>query len=369
MTLIASYSIYGSCPVMIGDLLLSGLGDPEHAIELPTVSNLRQLFPNIGFLPTGLAQKVAIINDDLAISWSGKQSVARGIIEDLTKEASKRGAWNPGDLEAFFKNVGQRSADDVAILLLSTTDRGIFSFKFGGPIKEVFSDRYGFMRVAGAGTSDFIDFLGGFDYQPSGNPLLDIVKTAAGYANHLIGVEVVSGANLAQFYGGGLEILTRTRDAFKKINDACYLVWLAREAENSEWQIGMPFLVLRYCYEDGHLLIRRAEIRPISGGPITLENQTVRIVPSMTDSGFMDRKSWLLPSFSSRFLHNFVLCIKRDGSTEFLQKTHYSDRCNHSIRFENETNGSVDFLVHKDFVPGLVNSIKKQQGSQSEMNS
>jgi hypothetical protein len=73
MSLVARLAIK-DYPLLLGDLLLSGPEDPSATFLVPSVGDIREVFPpRSGFVPCGLCQKVAVIGDNLVIGW-GRES-------------------------------------------------------------------------------------------------------------------------------------------------------------------------------------------------------------------------------------------------------------------------------------------------------
>lgn len=85
MTIIAYLSV-GGIHSLIGDLLISGKGDqaPSTAVNIPASRdvNARVSFPTDSFA-VGLQQKVVVLNESLAIAWSGSFAQAQDFFADL----------------------------------------------------------------------------------------------------------------------------------------------------------------------------------------------------------------------------------------------------------------------------------------------
>ncbi len=89
MTVIATFSI-NACPILMGDLLISGDESPQSSLNVPTIGDIDQIFPQgSGYLPTSLNQKLSIMNDNLAIAWAGTKISANVIFRQLLKECKK----------------------------------------------------------------------------------------------------------------------------------------------------------------------------------------------------------------------------------------------------------------------------------------
>lgn len=77
MTLVAAVSPY-QMPVMIGDLLVTSETTGQEVEQLPTLGNLFFLkrHPDEFKYISGFSQKIAMINDNMAVGWSGRYEAA-----------------------------------------------------------------------------------------------------------------------------------------------------------------------------------------------------------------------------------------------------------------------------------------------------
>jgi len=68
----------------MGDLLISGLEKPGAGLKLPTVDDIRDVYPEGSwFGPIRLRQKIEIISDHLAVGWAGNAIAAIVAIKAL----------------------------------------------------------------------------------------------------------------------------------------------------------------------------------------------------------------------------------------------------------------------------------------------
>jgi hypothetical protein len=83
MTLISAFKI-GVCPVVVGDLLLSGPERLEGETSIPVIGNITRVFPQgSGWSIVGLRQKVNLIAENCVVAWSDSQLAATIIIKEL----------------------------------------------------------------------------------------------------------------------------------------------------------------------------------------------------------------------------------------------------------------------------------------------
>ena len=106
MTLILSVAP-GSCPILFGDLLISGNENTEKVVSIPGVGKATNVFPEgSGFTIANLTQKVNIINDRFAIAWAGSHIAARAVIKDL-EELSKSPNFSSETISRYFENIDE----------------------------------------------------------------------------------------------------------------------------------------------------------------------------------------------------------------------------------------------------------------------
>jgi hypothetical protein len=357
MTVIASFSIQGF-PVLVGDLLLSGDEDLNKTIQIPTLGEITKVFPKgSGYVPCGLKQKIAIVNDNIALAWAGTRLSAQIIISDLIKKARKKKYWTLDDLSYFFSNYNKEHGEKVCIVGFSNDGKGIFSFGYGINCINYESGHYGLVRLAGTGAADFKNYLDSFDIPPqlnTANPLEKAVGKTLVISTYMKGLESVSGNNLLQYYGGGFEILSYVRKKFKKIDDITYLVWNGRQVTNSSWELGLPRIAIKYSYSDDILLLRKEEFIPHSKDQVKRANKAIYVVaPIYRDINNNELKNIRLESFNSKFIGSFINLLCLDGSNSILSRVNYSGQHENPIRFRNEENENIFMDIKHEFIESI----------------
>ena len=267
MTIIATFAV-NQYPVLLGDLLISGNEELNSSTNLPIIGDIRKVFPKgSGFVPTSLRQKIAIVNDNLCLGWSGRSLSAQIIIKELFKEARRKPNWNSDDILSFLSSFDSEHKDKVGIVGYSNDGRGIFPFGYG--VGQAYqSPKHGLVRLSGTGATTFKSYLDDFNVPAASgrlNPLDVAVGNTLGITTLMTGLEP---DNLLSYFGGGYEIALLVRRKFTKIDDVTYLVWVGDQINASSWKLNFPHIFIKYYYRSDLLFIKRAEYRSQSDGSL-----------------------------------------------------------------------------------------------------
>lgn len=363
MTVIATFSI-NTCPILLGDLLVSSNEQLQSTLNVPTIGEITQIFPKgSGFVPTGLRQKTAVVNDNLALAWAGTRISAQIIISQLLNECQKRTFWSLADLSSFFSSFDENHGTNVGIVGYSNDGNGLFSFGYGSDQTKYQSDKYGLVRLCGSGASDLRAHLDHFSIPPASrttNPLETAVGNTLSITTYMTGVERTTGANLLEYYGGGFEIVSFIRKKFAKIDDITYLIWVGHQTGKSSWKLSMPERCIKYCYLDDVLLIRKVELEAQPSGVLKSANEAAYIVSPIyrtVDQALL--KNIRLSSFNSRFLCSFIILHLLDGSVSILNRVNYSAQNSHLIKFDDDGKHLVSMDIHSDFVRTIFEGVDR----------
>jgi hypothetical protein len=361
MTVISSFSI-NNCPILLGDLLVSGDENLQLSLSIPTIGEITKVFPKgSGFVPTGLTQKIAIMNDNLALAWAGSRISAKIIIGNLLKEAQKKSNWNFDDLSYFFADYDKEYGDDINFIGYSNDGERIFSFGYGTNQIKYNSENYGLVRLCGSGAINLRSSLNHFDNLSASrttNPLESAVANTLVITTYMTGKERITCRNLSEYYGGGFEILSFVRRKFKKIDDITYLVWIGRQLRDLSWELSPPEICIKYYYLDDMLLIKRAEFKTQKRGTLTCDNEAVHIVtPIYRNANDVVLENINLSSFNSIFLCSFIILYCIDGSIEILNRINYSGDRSHLIKFIDNNKDILQIDINSNYIKSIFDSV------------
>jgi hypothetical protein len=365
MTVIASFNI-NNFPILLGDLLISGNEDLESSLNIPTIGKITEIFPKgSDFVPTGLKQKTAILNENLALAWAGKRMSAQIIIRNLFIEAQKKTNWKRNDLSSFFSDYKEH-LNDVGIVGFSNDGKEIFSFGCGAHQIKYDSKKYGLVRLGGNGETHLKSYLDNCNIQQvskTTNSLEEAVGNALAITTHMTGFEKTTGSNLLYYYGGGFEILSLVQNKFKKFGDITYLIWLARQTNDVSWELSLPVTCIKYSYDNDILLIKKADIEAQPNGNLTTINKAIYgiypIYRNVKDKE-IDIKKANLSSFNSLFICSFVFFNYINGPSMLYSRVDYNRVGTHLIRFKEEAGEILELKIHDNLIKSIVEHVRPQ---------
>lgn len=357
MTVIAAFNV-NQCPVLLGDLLISGNEDLHNTLNVPTIGEITKIFPKGSeFVPTALNQKVVIVNENLCLGWAGTRISAQIIISELLRESQRKPNWSFDDLSSFFSSFDNEHGDKVGVVGYSNDGKGIFSFGYGDNQLKYQSKKYGLVRLYGSGATKLKSYLDNFNIPPASiptNPLETAVGNTLALTTYMTGLERITGSNLIEYYGGGFEIVSLIRKKFAKIDDVTYLIWVGRQMGDSSWRLSLPEISIKYHYYGDLLLVKRAEFKSQADGALKSDNKAVYVIsPIYRNINEAQLGNIQLPSFNSRFICSFIILHSIDGSVQILNRISYSGQQSNPIIFREDISGTLYLDIRSEFVKSV----------------
>ncbi|PKO26992.1 MAG: hypothetical protein CVU32_03100 [Betaproteobacteria bacterium HGW-Betaproteobacteria-5] len=257
MTLIAAFSTQ-NCPVLFGDLLLTGEATQNNKrnIAVPALGNVGDFFGNSDWAITGLAQKVVLISPSCAIAWAGSWIGAKSLIFDL-REMSQREALTAGAILSYLEQNTDLQQYPVSVVGWVLEGRENFK-QFWYEAEYTFTgDKLGLVAVAGTGRSAMKQFVETIGSMPpiattgTVGPAQLAIGTSSFLNSALIRTELHGGNStptLLSMFGGGYEAAIYTDGAFRKIGDITYVLWEACVIKGKVI-FSSPQLILKQQYE------------------------------------------------------------------------------------------------------------------------
>jgi hypothetical protein len=321
MTLVAALSHRGQ-PVLLGDLLLSAPDSEPKAAALPTVGDPAKLsLPSTGSVISGLSPKLHIIHDGLAIGVAGSMLMARRVVEDLRLEDPP--LRDLDDLRAFFAGYDQRVLKQIDIVgACAIQDNGTFRsalFDVGTDTVRLDIGDFGDSRLAGTGAATLAGQIQG-DMQSArvveGSPaaLAAALARSLGLAAANIAAECATGANLVDFWGGGLELIFYADRRFQRLDGVTYLVWVGKLEKDG---IGLnPHRILKTEYHQGQLVIRCQEMH-LDEHPPT-KTDIIHCISEFGEPIAVEPAALPAPDFNSTFICNAMFIEVPGSQTEIV---------------------------------------------------
>jgi hypothetical protein len=261
MTLVAAHFIKG-WPILIGDVLVSiPKKYAQQQVSLPTIHNhpLKEDVTQL-YTPSGLSQKLTIINNDLAVGWSGSKLYAKCFIKAFLAEYADKNCSISEVLE-YINNMDQEIKDNISLAGVIKSDNMFHVFGIGcchGKLGNAGEDVY----VTGSGQQDYLEILSSFINEPKEDgmkPLQYAVGNTINSSGFMMGREITNLESIVDGYGGGYEIISYFNGKFQKCNDINHVIWVANEAKDGQWKLTLPRLFMKYGYHNDIFIIRRGE--------------------------------------------------------------------------------------------------------------
>jgi hypothetical protein len=355
MTVVARL-IIDNCPLLIGDLLLSNKL-PGRDVLLPTTHNILRATSN-GDVPWDLCQKIVLIGDHIAVGWAGALNAAQDLIGELNLRVTTEHLDMRALNECFDR---QRSTlwDDLALVGF-VREPGVNIAAFSRFARSATSPVLGNVRFAGTGT----DALAKYIEENSAIPTHDTVELNAAnravlygftLSGGLLNVEIHTGENLIDLFGGGYELATISEGKFVKVGDATCVYWRARYVSDDEiYLTDTPKRVFRYAY-DGDLLVIRAW-EPIS--PVSFTQSIYPVRPVYRSLTPEEKENPPVLDMNAIWLCNYVV-VEADGKRPWIatSMTHHPNVTS-SIHFFDHQGESV-FSVEPAFLQSVRKLIKE----------
>ncbi|WP_157572494.1 hypothetical protein [Nevskia soli] len=365
MTIIAAYTVEG-CPILIGDLLISGIERIDRKHSVPMIGGVENIFPaGSGWSIIGLRQKIEILNATTAIAWAGSYIAARIVIKELKLLASEN-KLSFSKIKDYFSSLDPDIVKQGVSFIGWTLEKDLFkTFEFNTK-NRLSTSLIGTVVATGTGAEAFVKSLSNIplnSFKATGkiNSLATAISTSLFTTGLMLRAEAsaASSSSLLGFFGGGYELATFFDGRFQKIGNVTYVFWEAR-ISNLGVTISSPLLALKQEYFNEILLIHSIEF----GNHSTQERQITRndyhaVLPVYAAASEIDLQLLKPTSLNSRFTcHYFGISI--NGNYEILCKLdHRIDDATRDILFIEE-NGQVTVKVAQDFLTHIAEEITKK---------
>lgn len=356
MTVVFSFFRNGN-PVLVGDLLLSG-NEPTRPAWLPSVGSVANVFPvGSGYVPIGLVQKIAVLNDNLVVGWSGSMIHARAVIRAISNECA-HWSLDPHYVEVSIKSIIEQyeAEDEVSLVwnIYNCNNNQVFQ---NGYNAAQYSRPTRFGRILAIGTPDAIGDVGrrleSISHEPAAGEhgaLGHAIATTA----MLSLVELLDANALASYVGGGYEVVLLTERRFQKLDDFVLVVWNAEEESTGGYRVGAPFYFERHVYHDGVLVIRAAKLEGMSGNSATY-------TPTTFLAGRADRSLTLdevqaLPhvNLNGSLIINIVLLAKPNSAPEVIIRASRWVTQERLMSIHEKDNGQISVDFRLDYFRSLI---------------
>ncbi|MBX8473940.1 hypothetical protein K5D38_04015 [Pseudomonas cichorii] len=361
MTAIAAFKVSG-CPVVFGDLLITGETKAKQNVGLPTIGDAHEVFGDSGWAIKGLSQKVVIINNNCVLAWSGSYLAARVAISELREQGSKTSLTADG-VRAFLSSHPDIMRHGVSFIgyVFEQDSLSIKQFRYDAEIYK--SSMFGRMMIQGSGIGaikEVSDIIGSVNMRETGqvDAVIKALSTGCSMAGMLLHAELKGGTsarNLHSMFGGGYEVAVFSNGAFKKVGDLTFLIWSAR-VTSSGTELAMPHMLVKQVYAGDKLLIRSARVENNNGQDVIVDEQRHIISPMYDSDEDIGIDVFSKISYNSPLLCHFFLV---EGENSYIHSiyTRIQFSSTSPIQF-NEDDGRLLISFESKFLQDLSCSLQ-----------
>jgi len=201
MTLIAGY-IINSCPVLLGDVLLSSPLSGGPSISLPSWHKDSKHPGENDLRIVGMVQKVNIISDQVCFAWAGSHIQAKMFSRSLRTHVEKF-ALNQERMLSFLKGIDPIDRSDFQCIL-NTVDDGL--------LKRYHLDAWEYecdglmVQTGGTGVGHFLESIEPFfkNRIHGDRSEVNVVAPGLSYIANAFGEQIFTGGGLSDGWGGGV---------------------------------------------------------------------------------------------------------------------------------------------------------------------
>lgn len=247
MTLIAGY-IINSCPVLLGDVLVSNPIGKGKSISTPTWNKVEEVQQE-PLQIVRVVQKVNVVHDHACFAWAGSYIQAR-VFATALREHLETNDLDETKMREFFKSFEKSDYDDL-ICIIYTLDKGILKrYHLNAaeyPLDGVMA------QTGGTGQGHFIKSVEHFFKQADENDTRAETVLAPGlsYIAAAFGEQIFTGDGMEEGWGGAFELAYFAGGKFQKLDDVLYVFWIAKEYATGEMKLQQfPYLVKTNYFGD-----------------------------------------------------------------------------------------------------------------------
>ncbi|MDF1778695.1 MAG: hypothetical protein P1V13_21935 [Rhizobiaceae bacterium] len=263
MTLIGRLSFSGF-PVMFGDILLSRTNqDYPQPINLPAMSDVNSMLPDEAWgYVSGVTQKLNIIDNNFMVAWAGNYLQARFAISHL-KKAIRAGAATSADIKTALNDIAPEIQEISLLGLLVRPNgqpNGVHIASFAVDV-ETYNINDVDVRLAGTGQWHVKELLPHAIQRNDQIPLIEqAINSSIALSGALIGREMDTASNLAQMWGGAIEIGFVANGRLQKLDRVLHIQ--SRVVHMGDGVVEFQFWpkLTHYRYLEQYLLISTIEL-------------------------------------------------------------------------------------------------------------
>lgn len=366
MTVIAAFSV-DRCPVVFGDLLVSGPASSTKTIAVPAVGEVHDFFEGSGWSILGLQQKVTLINDRCMLAWSGGWLGAKVAIAELREIAEKTQLTTDG-VRAFLSANSDVSRHNTSFVGWVHEESGNRFGQFRHDAEIINTDNFGRISFQGSGSDairEFVELWKGREARATGkvNPAVSAIATGFSMSSMLLRAELHGGSSaptLRAMFGGGYEIAAFFNGVFRKAGNLTFLIWRAHVTAEGI-KLTLPELILKQSYFNDVLVLRSARV--VSDGysaPQLVDEQGHMILPMYEVHEKPTLRDIATLSFQSPlFCHCFLVSGSEPNDLMIYTKVQYTSSTSMPTVKIEDLEGRFVIGFHDDFLRETAKSLQE----------
>jgi hypothetical protein len=353
MTLVARVAPFG-CPLLLADILITTpQPHPQTQLEaLPSIGHFALIEPNAVDLSrvAGLAQKICVITDNLAVGWSGNYRSARRIIATM-----RAYPWPARITTDDVQNclATTRYEDQAAVSLAGMFLNDNFFGEFGLNSSKSNLPLFNECRILGGGKNAFIELCRNFsklqlhssdenqDYPTWIKATVAVLLSSSA----LVGQEMNNFGGLPSDFGGLFEILMFRDGKFAKLDDILYCFWVVLEHSKYSMTIAPHTVFVKVKYHGDILVVRRSDFV----NQLQMHNMQFEVGPMAKPAMHSNN----IRTVDLNAIHNcHYVIVRNDDAFEILAIANLFAR-DSLVRFCQLGDGRVSFAVKDDLLKDI----------------
>ena len=365
MTAIAAFSV-DTCPVVFGDLLITGETKTTRAVAVPALGDVGDFFQGSGWSILGLQQKVVLINERCMLAWSGSWIGARVAIAELRAISNSTKLTTDG-VRAFLAGHSDVARHGTSFVGWVHEEEGNRFGQFRHQAEVIDAGALGRMSVQGSGTDaikELVDLWRGMQGKSTGevNAAVRAVATGFSMSSMLLRAEFHGGnaaPTLRSMFGGGYEVAAFFNGSFRKAGNLTFVIWNAR-VTSAGVQLTLPQLILKQTYVGDTLLLLSARISNDYGKPPTLiDEQRHVVLPMYSIETKVPKEELSKVSFDSPLLcHCFMVQGEEDHDLMVYTRVQQTGPTSASAMKIQDAGGQITLSLNDAFIREVAQSLQ-----------
>lgn len=311
MTFITAYLEEG-IPVLLGDILLTNYTenvDHVNGLEIiPTIGETKNVYePEWGVSISGLRRKLCIVNDKVALAWTGDSIAAQVIISEI-KNLFASNFDNEKLFDYLRYDVDYLASLSCIIIGWVVTDGSPLAFKWDSSTpKDIIT---GTFFAEGSGARYAQEFRLANKLTSPDTSLDKIVNLVLGRCSHLLGDESFFRIGLNYRFGGYFDSIIYNGEKFINLGDVATVIWAFVIKEGRVVAVHWTGQIIEGMFIEDLLCIRSYFLTDLThvGEGYGVANHIFTVPPAHRDITKEESLYQRFDVFSSKTIASYAIC-------------------------------------------------------------